>query len=296
MGPACGKSKKGYLFFAKIKVMQFRSAAVFYNIRKTSVAPLAQEVRDYLAQKGLAVRVITSIDELAEHPADLLVSMGGDGTMLCCARAAAPLHIPIFGINCGTLGFLAACEKNDFKNSLQQLLDGKCALNERFMLQTRLLDQDGQVQEFLAFNDCVLRAAEPRSFLTQAAFNGIKIPSYFGDGVIVSTPTGSTAYSLAAGGPIIEPEVDVLLVTPICPHTLNQRPLILPGNATLTLAPTFKQETSRALASIDGQINLSLPPGAKLEITRSPVRAKLLCPKERGFFSILNRKLNWGNR
>lgn len=291
-----GGPKKGYLFFAKIRVMKFHCAAVFYNTRKTAVAPLAQVVRDYLAKNGLTVRVITSLDELANAPTDLLVSMGGDGTMLCCARAAAPLNIPIFGINCGTLGFLASCEKTGFKTSLQQVLDGNCALNERFMLQVRLLTADGKTQDFLAFNDCVLRAAEPRSFLTEAAFNGTAIPSYFGDGVIVSTPTGSTAYSLAAGGPIIEPEVDVLLVTPICPHTLNQRPLILPGNATLTLTPTFKQETGRALASIDGQINLSLPPGAKLEITRGPVRAKLLCPKERGFFSILNRKLNWGNR
>lgn len=276
--------------------MIFKQAAVFYNAHKTSVRPLAEDACAFLRQNGVCARLLTDLNGLADGKTDLLVSMGGDGTMLHCARAAAPLHIPIFGINCGTLGFLAACEQNDCRHSLQLLLDGKCAVNERFMLHARVLTPQADPQNFLAFNDCVLRAAAPRAFLIEAAWNGSEIPSYFGDGVIVATPTGSTAYSLAAGGPIVQPGVDVLVVTPICPHTLNQRPLILSADGALTLTPSFKNRADRAIASIDGQINLTLPPGARVQITRSPVKAKLLCPPERGFFSILNRKLKWGNR
>ncbi len=248
-----------------------------------------------MRQHGVQTELITDLSRLTAET-ELLVSMGGDGTMLRCARAAAPLGIPIFGINCGTLGFLAACEREDALPALQVLLNGQCAVHERFMLHTRLAAPGAHPREFVAFNDCVLRAAAPRAFLVEAQWNGKEIPSYFGDGVIVSTPTGSTAYSLAAGGPIVEPGVEVLAVTPICPHTLHQRPLILSADGTLALTPVFKNESDRAACSIDGQINFILPPGACVQISRSAMKAKLLCPPQRSFFTILKRKLNWGNR
>lgn len=275
--------------------MIFKQAAVFYNKHKTHTVPLAQQVCSFLRKRHVQVQLITELESLTAET-ELLVSMGGDGTILHCARAAAPLGIPIFGINCGTLGFLAACEHEDALPSLQTLLNDKCTVNERFMLHTRITAKGSKPGEFLAFNDCVLRAAAPRAFLLEAYWNGKEIPSYFGDGVIIASPTGSTAYSLASGGPIVEPGVDVLAVTPICPHTLNQRPLILSAGGTLTLIPSFKNETDRATCSLDGQINLTLPLGAQVQITRSPLKAKLLCPPERGFFQILNRKLKWGNR
>ncbi len=275
--------------------MTFKHAAVFYNAHKTHTASLAQEVCNYLRQNGIQSDLITDLQQLSPET-ELLVGMGGDGTILHCARAAAPLGVPIFGINCGTLGFLAACEKEEYAGALKSLLEGGCTINERFMLQTRILHKKDRPLEFLAFNDCVLRAASPRAFLLEALWNGKEIPSYFGDGVIVASPTGSTAYSLASGGPIVEPGVDVLAVTPICPHTLNQRPLILSASGTLTLIPSFKNESDRAACSLDGQINLTLPLGAQVQITRSPLKTKLLCPPERGFFQILNRKLKWGNR
>lgn len=275
--------------------MNFKNAAVFYNAHKTHTAPLAEEVCAFLRQHGLHTDLITDLSGLTAET-DLLVSMGGDGTMLYCARAAAPLGIALFGINCGTLGFLAGCEKEDALPALQGLLNGKCAVNERFLLHTHITAPGAKPRDLWAFNDCVLRAAAPRAFLLEAQWNGKEIPSYFGDGVIVASPTGSTAYSLASGGPIVEPGVEVLTVTPICPHTLNQRPLILSAHGTLTLTPSFKHESDRAVCSLDGQINLTLPPGGSVQVTRSPLKARLLCPPERGFFKILNRKLKWGNR
>lgn len=275
--------------------MKFQNAVIFFNENKPNVRALAQEACTFLQDRGLPARAITALDGL-DASADLLICMGGDGTMLRCARAAAPLNMAVFGVNCGTLGFLAACEISDFKERLEQLLRDECAANERFMLRAQIIPQDGKTREYLAFNDCVLRAAHPRAFTVNAVFNGKKLPPYFGDGVIISTPTGSTAYSLAAGGPIVEPGVDVLLITPICPHTLHQRPLILPAGGELELVPAFKNKEDGAVLSVDGQINLTLPPGARVKLTRSPLKAKLLCTEERDFFSILNRKLNWGAR
>lgn len=275
--------------------MKFHKAVIFFNENKPNAKILAGEAQAVLEARGLPAGTAASLDGL-DKTADLLVCMGGDGAMLRCARAAAPLGMAVFGINCGTLGFLAACEISDFKERLEQLADGRLPVHERFMLRAQILPQSGPAQEYLAFNDCVLRAAAPRAFTLKASFNGREIPPYFGDGVIVSTPTGSTAYSLAAGGPIVEPGVDVLLVTPICPHTLHQRPLILPAGGELELTPAFKNKEDAAVLSADGQINLTLPPGARVCLTRSPLKARLLGAEERDFFSILNRKLNWGAR
>lgn len=270
--------------------------AIFFNEQKPLARVLAQEVGSFLQKRGLETVFLTSLETLSAQAFRLLICLGGDGTMLRSARTAAPLGLPVFGINCGTLGFLASCEKEDFETALEQALDGSCRFAERFMLQVKTFAPDTEEQNFLAFNDCVLRAAHPRAFTLNASFNGKQIPSYFGDGVIVATPTGSTAYSLAAGGPIVEPGVDVHLVTPICPHSLNQRSLILPAQGTLELIPEFKNEEELAVLSIDGQINLTLPRNARVQFTRSPLKAKLFCAQERDFFTILNRKLKWGSR
>jgi len=145
---------------------------------------------------------------------------------------------------------------------------------------------------YAAFNDCVLRTDKPRAFVTRAVWNGKDLPSYYGDGIIVATPTGSTAYSLAAGGPIIEPSVPVLTITPVCPHSLYQRPLVLAANGILTLTPD--NAIDHAFISLDGQNNVPVPQGQAVEITRSPFDAQLLCLPDRHFFALLNRKLNWG--
>lgn len=238
--------------------------------------------------------MITSFENLA--PTDLLICMGGDGAMLRCAREAAPLNIPLLGINCGTLGFLAACEKNEFENTLSDLLADKLQLQERTMLAVCVRLPNGKTQHLLALNDCLLRADKPRALTIEASFNNHPLPSYFGDGVLVSTPTGSTAYALAAGGPIVAPGVDGLLVTPVCPHTLTQRPLLLPSQGKLELCPLGKNAQDGICLSIDGQENLTLPPDARVQITRSSSQAKLLMHPKRDFFTMLNRKLSWGSR
>lgn len=216
--------------------------------------------------------------------------------MLRCAREAAPFSIPLLGINCGTLGFLAACEKTDFKEALTELLEGRFSVQERIMLSVRITPPSGSAQELLGLNDCVISADKSRALTVEADFNGRALPPYFGDGVLVSTPTGSTAYALAAGGPIVAPGVEGLLVTPICPHTLTQRPLLLPTDGKLELRPVLKTPLDGACLSIDGQINVSLPAGTRVQIVPGPEKAQLLINPKRDFFTMLNRKLSWGTR
>lgn len=273
--------------------MQFSQVVIF--LAKEQNQSLAQQVKEYLRTCNCKSQIITSLEDFtAWDPVNLLISLGGDGTLLKCVRYAAPHQIPVFGINCGTLGFLAACEKKEALAVLAQLLEGHCHMHARQMLEARIFQPGQPLQTLTAFNDCILRAAAPRTLLLEATWNGTPIPSYYGDGVIVSTPTGSTAYSLAAGGPIVEPSVNVLVVTPICPHSLHQRPLVLPPGGILQLTPALEYPEDRALLSLDGQTNLSLAAGSKLEIQLSATPALLVCPAERDFFRVLSRKLNWG--
>ena len=274
--------------------MQFKQVSVFYNKQKPQNAPLASEVAAWLTAHGMQARVVTSFENLSAS--DLLICMGGDGVMLRCAREAAPLHIPILGINCGTLGFLAACEKDEFENTLTDLLAGNFTVQERIMLAVTVLLPEGKTCTLSALHACVLRADRSRALTVQASFNGRPLPPYFGDGVLVSTPTGSTAYALAAGGPIVAPGVDGLLITPICPHMLTQRPILLPHEGILELRPVLKTPLDGADLTLDGQENLTLPPGACVHIRPGAVKANLLMHPNRDFFTMLNRKLSWGSR
>ena len=278
--------------------MKFKRAVIFYNAFKTHNRPLAEELLALAQGKGVAADILTDLSQLpAQNGADLVICLGGDGSTLHAARAAAPLGLPVFSINCGTLGFLSGCEVQNCRQALEDVLEGKGIINQRFMLHTAVKNAAGTlIGEALAFNDCVIRSAQARAFSLETDFNGRELQNYFGDGIIVSTPTGSTAYSLAAGGPIIAPEVDVFLLTPICPHSLGQRPLILPADGALTFAPAFKYPGDQATASLDGQINFPLEAGSRVIISRSPVRARLITLPGRDFFNILSQKLKWGNR
>lgn len=269
----------------------FNRVGVFFNQTKAHIAPLADEAVAFLRTQNVHATLLTTLNNLPEL--DLLISLGGDGTILRCARVCAPKGVPIFGLNCGTLGFLAAAEKEEFSRALTALLENKCVARNRLMLHVTVR-QNGKEETFAALNDCVLHASNMRAFFINAAFNGVQMPPYFGDGVIVATPTGSTAYCLAAGGPIVEPNVEVLVVTPICPHSLSQRPMVLSAAGKLLLKPVFKNTEDNAVASFDGQVHTPLHAGAEIEITRAPFTAQLLTLPERGFFNVLHKKLSWG--
>ncbi len=269
----------------------YNRVGIFFNELKTQAAPLARQATEFLHAKNVQTTQLTTLENLPDL--DVLISLGGDGTMLRCARACAPKNIPILGLNCGTLGFLAAAEKEEMPRALSALLEDKCTTRRHLMLHVTVR-QNGQTHTFSALNDCVLHPSNMRAFFIHAAFNGVQMPPYFGDGLIVATPTGSTAYCLAAGGPIVEPNVEVFVLTPICPHSLSQRPMVLSAGGKLLLKPAFKNTEDGAVISFDGQVHTPLQAGAEIEITRAPFTAQLLVLPQRGFFNVLHKKLNWG--
>jgi len=223
---------------------------------------------------------------------DFLVSLGGDGTLLSLVRNSYPYGKPVTGINAGNLGFLADIRIGEVDNFLQQLRDGECRIDDRMMINCCLEKSDGKKQEFFAFNDVVVtrptvsKMATIEAFVEDDIFN-----SYRGDGLIISTPTGSTAYNLAANGPVMYPLTKAFILTPICPHSLTQRPLVMPADFTIKI----KTPNKKLLVVIDGQDSYELLTDDILIIKGAFHGAKLLHRKERNYFSVLRNKLSWGD-
>jgi len=279
----------------------FGSVLIFRNEAKPDMSRTLAHVRSLL--KGLGVRVTTAAKAPTARSlrdADLAVALGGDGTMLQVARVVAPRGIPLLGVNIGTLGFLSATEAGDLKRSLASVIAGRYAVEERSMLSAEVLRGGRRIYgPDLALNEVVIRCGEQARAITLSTRSGERfVADYFGDGLIVATPTGSTAYSLAASGPIIDPSLDVTLVAPICPHALTQRPLIVPAHLPLTilLGKRREGEAPRVLVSLDGRSGCDLKIGDEVRVRRAETPLRLLLPAGRSFFEVLRRKLKWGQR
>lgn len=232
----------------------------------------------------------------SEIPADtdFLISIGGDGTLLSAAQAVMRSPIPILGINLGSLGFLTSLER-DWKTQLKTILTGHYHIEERMVLNCRFEFPDGSEETLWALNDVVIERGDIFSLLPLEVRVGEKLLNrYLADGLIISSPTGSTAYALSAGGPIIDPSLDAILITPISPHTLSVRPVVLPGekNIYISLSDTVK----RAYVHLDGRNTRKLKPGTRLRIRPSSYRIQLVVLPENTFFDKLRKKLHWGRR
>jgi NAD+ kinase len=226
---------------------------------------------------------------------DLLVVLGGDGTLLAVARALDERPVPILGINLGTLGFLAAVSLDEMEDALVRALAGEIAIEPRLRLDVRLLRRGAAPRRWLALNDAVVtRGASARIIDLAVRADGQLVTTYHADGLIVATPTGSTAYSLSAGGPILVPGVSSIVLTPICPHALTQRPLVLPETERIEI--DFDARGGEVLLSVDGQEGATLAPGDRVSIERSAHPALLVVPPQRSRFEVLRTKLRWGER
>lgn len=248
---------------------------------------------DILAQAPPGTRPL----RLDREPVDLLVTLGGDGTLLRGARTITGADIPVLGINLGHLGFLTSCSGRNLATAFEQLRSGDFTLDYRVTLEASIHDASGQRGEpQIALNDFVVhhsgaaRIARLDLFVGQAEGHD-EIGSFSADGVIVSTPTGSTAYSLSAGGPIVAPGVDCILVTPVCPHTLAVRPLVLAADERVIIKEV--DPAGGLMLSVDGQEAVAIQPGSVVEIGKGAVRVPLLRFPGHTFFSTLRRKLNW---
>ena len=226
---------------------------------------------------------------------DLLLTLGGDGTLLRGARLAAPCGVPVLGVNLGHLGFLTSFGPEALERGLESLLRGEAELDERMVLQARAETADGVVRgSALALNDAVLHRGGVARMIRMAVYaHREEVGTYSADGIILATPTGSTAYSLSAGGPIVSPSVDCIVATPISPHTLAVRPLIL--SAAETVSVEVLSPTEELILTIDGQEGASLVPGDRLVVARAPTPMRLVRLPGQTFFSTLRRKLRWGD-
>lgn len=224
---------------------------------------------------------------------DLLVVLGGDGTLLAAARMIYPLRVPILGVNFGSLGFLADVNVEGMLPAMERILAGQWRREPRMMLRASTADPEGrELERVYGLNDLVLREAGGRATLLEATLSGRKLGEFRADGVIIATPTGSTAYSLSAGGPIVQPTLHALIATPICPHTLSIRPLVFPSRETVEFR--IKSPSSELVLTVDGQVTMEYRPRHTIRVRRAERGIDFVSVQDRSFYEVLRAKLRWG--
>lgn len=230
-------------------------------------------------------------EESLINNSDLVICLGGDGTFLKAARRIYAKELPILGINLGNMGFLAEVDKNDIDFAIEQLFNNKYTIEDRMMLGAAIHNSSEAAIRDIALNDVVItRGAVSRIVHVKVYVNDIFVDSFPGDGLIVSSPTGSTAYSLSAGGPIVEPDTDLLLITPICPHILYSRSFVINTDSVVKVVVDEDFDHS-AMVALDGEEGYSMRGGDSVEITKSPYSIKLVKMNYRNFYSILRTKI-----
>jgi len=223
--------------------------------------------------------------------ADLIIVLGGDGTLLSVARLTHPFDVPILAVNLGSLGFLTEVSLSDMYGTLEQVLKGE-SISERRMLLNACLQRDGKtIQDDFALNDVSINKNSARIVNLEVHVNGQYMTSYRADGLIIATPTGSTAYSLSAGGPIIHPSMNALLLSPICPFTLTNRPIVIPSQSVLQVKLITEEEVQ---VTLDGQTGYPMFRNDLLEIKQGPTPVSLIQAKGKNYYQVLRQKLHWG--
>jgi NAD+ kinase len=244
-----------------------------------------------LVLHGDGVRTVLEPDPKVD--ADLVVAVGGDGTMLHAARMAALADVPVLGVNRGRLGFLADVGPDKMIESVEDAIAGRCLAERRMLLAAHLL-AEGRAVDALGLNDVVVTKRETgRTVDVRTWVNGIYVNTHGGDGFIVATPTGSTAYALSCGGPIVHPSLDAIVLVPVSPHTLSDRPIVVPAGSVIEIELSDRFDT-RAQVACDGNVLCDLEPGVRLRIERANVTATLLHPPGHDYYRILRSKLHWG--
>ena len=227
--------------------------------------------------------------------ADFIVVLGGDGTMLSVARLVGGKGIPILGVNIGGLGFLTSVQKDEIFEVLEKVISGECPVEERIMLSACVFRHGESISEYIVVNDVVVnKGALARIIDLETYIDHKYVATFKSDGLIVSTPTGSTAYALSAGGPILYPTLNSIVLAPICPHTLTNRPIVLPDDVRVEIV--LRSENEDVFLTLDGQVGFSLRQGDTIEVKKSQYKSKFIVPCERDYYEILRTKLKWGER
>ncbi|HWC17233.1 MAG TPA: NAD(+)/NADH kinase [Terriglobales bacterium] len=236
-----------------------------------------------------------SREQLHGEKLDFAIVLGGDGTLLAAARALAHAGVPLLAVNLGSLGFLTEVSLSELYTHLESITKRCCVIEERSMLHCRLVRNGSVLNQYDALNDVVLKATAARLADFELSVNGHRVTDYKADALIVATPTGSTAYSLAAGGPILAPRVKALLITPVSPHALTHRPLVVEESSKITI--TVAVGPQEGFLTVDGQVSVPIESGDSLECELAQYRVKLMRDKDgQKFFDVLRSKLHWGER
>jgi NAD+ kinase len=284
-----------------------KRASVIAKQGKPELGKVAREVTQWLREHGYTVTVdaaakefctedaLAEREDLAAQRPDFVVVLGGDGTLLSSARNVAEAGIPILGVNLGSLGFLTEIKQGEIAQALADVDAGRYELSLRSMIHCQVQRKGSCVSAYHALNDIVMnQSAVARITEFEVRVNGTFVSNYMADGLIVSTPTGSTAYSLAAGGPILVPDVPAFVITPVASHALTNRPLVVRDTALIEVRVTVTRE--KAYLTIDGQQGLPLEEGDVVQCRKSDFNVKLFRLPQRTFFQVLRNKLKWGER
>ncbi len=294
------------LLVAKFFIM--KSIGIIANLTKDLAIQVVTEVIEWLKNKDINPLITEEcadalkIDQFRVvernkivHYSDCLIVFGGDGTLLNAARLPDADKVPILAVNMGSLGFLTEVALDELYPALEKVLDGDFSLDERMMLKVMLMAEDGKKLKScsVALNDAVI-SKEPfsRIISLESYIDGEHVGIYSGDGIIIATPSGSTAYSLSAGGPIIHPGLNSFILTPLCSHTLTLRPLVVSAESRIKVV--VKGVYSNVMLTIDGQEAFKLNPGSTIEIEKADETIKLIRSRKRNYYEVLRTKLKWG--
>ncbi|MDA7842159.1 NAD(+) kinase [Gammaproteobacteria bacterium] len=283
----------------------FKNIAVISKINDDSVKDSLDSVINYLDSKKISYFLdknssillknkMASDMEVIKNSCDVALIIGGDGTLLRAAQDLSIASIPICGINRGRLGFLVDISPDHIEENLEKILSGSYSVDERISLTGTIIRKGKEITSNLSFNDVVIHSRDAvRMIEMDTTLDGEKLYTINADGLVVSTPTGSTAYSLSSGGPILQPTLEALLMVPICPHLLSNRPIVVGMDSIIEIKLSEKSQTN-ASVTFDGQINVPIEANDTIRISKSKVTLKLIQPPGHSYLSILREKLGWG--
>jgi NAD+ kinase len=284
---------------------QVKTVAIVAKPGRPDVAKLAADLHRTLFSRGIEVLIDERAAAAAGHPgnppadiasrAELVVVLGGDGTLLLAAQILAGREVPILGVNVGSLGFMTEIPVAEMQAMVDRALAGDFKTEPRSKLRVQLVRESRTLLDTEVLNDAVIKVGALAKIIDiEAAMDGVPLTKYKADGIILSTPTGSTAYALSTGGPIVHPTMQAIVITAICPHTLTQRPIVVPATSRLTF--DLKATAAEAFLTIDGQSGAPLKAGDRVLVETAKSRLLLIRNPKMDFFSILRTKLHWGER
>ena len=279
------------------RAVEVRNVVIVSNAWKENRMQVSQQIRAYLEGRGIATSILVTrnLDEEFDISirTDLLISVGGDGTVLYCARLVQDLGIPILAVNLGTFGFITEISCDEWQSSLDCLLEGKETISRRLMLKVSVMRNEERVFQCQGLNEAVVTSSGVAKVVNIDLYIGkTKAGTFRSDGIIIATPTGSTGYSLAAGGPILDSEMSALIITPVCPFPLSYSPLVLGAHEVITMKVDEGQRTEIML-TVDGQQYFELQEGDDIIVEKSRSRALLISSGVRNYTQVLSTKLNW---